>query len=346
VREITAPQSFRTAQVSALFDVPISEKVRHAWQVDLPLDDAPWQIGLIVGPSGCGKSTIAQELWPDAYTRGYVWDDRSILDNFPAGMETRAIVAALTAVGFSSPPDWVKPYRVLSTGQQMRADLARALCQGGLVVFDEFTSVVDRTVAQIGSAALAMAIRRQPDRHFIAVTCHEDVLAWLAPDWMYEPATNSFQWRCLQRPPIALDITRCHSSAWRLFQAAHYLSATLNPSALCYVAEWAGVPVGFTAVLPVIGFKNAYRESRTVILPDFQGIGIGTHLSDTIAAHYHAQGKRYRSTTSHPAMIAHRNHSTHWSLCSVAIHGNPMHSHRVAVVSTKRSVATFEYIGS
>jgi hypothetical protein len=67
---------------------------------------------------------------------------------------------------------------VLSTGQQFRCNLARAVALAAdPIVFDEFTSVVDRTVAQIGSAAVAREVRRRKLR-FVAVTCHEDV-EWL-----------------------------------------------------------------------------------------------------------------------------------------------------------------------
>ena len=50
-----------------------------------------------------------------------------------------------------------------------------------LIVFDEFTSVVDRNVAKIGSYAMQKAIRKS-DKQFIAVTCHHDVQDWLLPD--------------------------------------------------------------------------------------------------------------------------------------------------------------------
>lgn len=354
VREIATPQSFRVAQIASMFDVTLTDKTRHEWTVSLPLSEREWQIGLIVGPSGCGKSTIARELWPEQYIRGYAWNEESILDNFPQNMESKQVVAALTSVGFSSPPDWVKPYHVLSTGQQMRCDLARALCSDELVVFDEFTSVVDRTVAKIGSAALAKAIRKQSGRQFIAVTCHEDVLEWLTPDWTYEPHTNSFSWRFLQRPQIGLEISRVHPKAWQLFKEYHYLSRDLNTSAACYLAEWNDKPTGFVAVLPVIGFKNAYRESRIVVLPDYQGIGIGTRLSACIAQMYVDQGKRYRSTSGHPGFIAHRNKSKAWKLVEQRSHGfasergksmanSPLH-YKIKT-SAGRGVCTFEYVG-
>ena len=206
----------RVAQVRGLFDLPQQAVSRITWTVQLPLNERPWHVGLVVGPSGSGKSTIARRLWPSemAYTSGLSWPaDRSLLDAFPEPLAIKEITALLNAVGFSSPPAWLRPFAVLSTGQQFRVTLARLLAEAQaqgrpLVVCDEFTSVVDRTVAQIGSAAVARAVR-QRDQKFIAVTCHEDVMDWLQPDWVYRPAEQAFTWRCLQpRPPIALDVFR------------------------------------------------------------------------------------------------------------------------------------------
>ena len=130
----------------------------------------------------------------------------------------------LTAVGFSSPPSWIKPYNVLSGGERFRCDLARALAgasseQGAgsgeeqlpssplpapcslppTLAFDEFTSVVDRTVAKVGSAAVAKAIRGGKIAcRFVAVTCHYDVTKWLAPDWVIDMSSCTFQRRCLR----------------------------------------------------------------------------------------------------------------------------------------------------
>ena len=79
-----------------------------------------------------------------------------MLDIFPAALSIKEVTALLSAVGFSSPPAWLRPYGVLSTGQQFRVTLARLLAEDGgtapqPIVLDEFTSVVDRTVAQIGA---------------------------------------------------------------------------------------------------------------------------------------------------------------------------------------------------
>jgi len=184
-----------------------------------------------------------------------------------------------------------------------------------LVVIDEFTSVVDRTVAKVASAAVAKAVRTRGIR-FVAVTCHYDVAEWLCPDWMYEPATSEFQWRCLQRrPAIELEVRRADPRAWRLFHRHHYLSAALSPAARCFVGLVEGAPAVFTAVL---GFPHptrpGWREHRTVCLPDFQGVGIGNAFSAFVASLFKATGKPYRSVTGNPAMIHHRAKSPLWKM--------------------------------
>lgn len=76
----------------------------------------------------------------------------------------------------------------------MRCDLARAiLSEKELFVFDEFTSVVDRNVAKIGSLAMQKAIRQSDNKkQFIAVTCHFDVIEWLQPDWIFNTNDMTF----------------------------------------------------------------------------------------------------------------------------------------------------------
>ncbi len=242
----------------------------------------------------------------------------SVLDLFPAGMPIQDIVALLSAVGFASPPAWLRPLHVLSTGQQFRVTLALLLAStpaGQRIVFDEYTSVVDRTVAQIGSAALAKTVR-QRNQQFVAVTCHEDVEDWLQPDWVYRPAENVFAWRRLRRrPPIALDIVRTSASAWPLFAPHHYLSQAIARSAVCFLATWKERPVAFSAWLPFVGAgPRTRREHRTVTLPDYQGVGIGNALSDFVASLWAALGYRAISTTTHPAMIRARLRSPNWKM--------------------------------
>jgi GNAT superfamily N-acetyltransferase len=343
----------RVQQVRGLFDLPTESHSRLSWEVVLPLQDRRWHIGLIVGPSGCGKSTIARGFWPDAIAQIASLDwpmDRCLLDAFPDSISTRDVTALLCAVGFSSPPAWLRPFPLLSTGQQFRVTLARLLAEAAAgrisspIVCDEFTSVVDRTVAQIGSAALQKAVR-QRGQQFIAVTCHEDVGAWLQPDWTYQPALNLFQWRYLQRrPEIALAVVRCAYSAWPLFAPHHYLNGDLARSATCFLATWHGRPVAFSSWLPFLGRgRRARREHRTVTLPDYQGVGIGNALSNLIAALWKALGFAARSTTTHPAMIRARLASGVWRMTRAPAFASSAEN-RIGHATTRLTTG-FEYVG-
>ena len=179
LRESKPKKTFRVASVMGKFDLQ-TEHIKEQFEGNIDLQD-DWQIGLIVGSSGTGKTTIAKELFENAYVTNFKYKAETILDDMPENVSVENITKTFNSVGFSSPPSWLKPYSVLSNGQKMRVDLANALLrEDDLVVFDEFTSVVDRNVAKIGSYAMQKAIRKS-SKQFIAVTCHHDVQDWLLP---------------------------------------------------------------------------------------------------------------------------------------------------------------------
>jgi GNAT superfamily N-acetyltransferase len=207
---------------------------------------------------------------------------------------------------------------------------------------DEFTSVVDRTVAQIGSHALAKTVRAR-GQAFVAVTCHEDVEAWLDPDWVYRPATNTFTWRFLQRrPDIVLRVCRVSRGVWPLFQHHHYLSTALAPGGVCFAAFWQERIVAFSAWIHHLTKRGGKREHRTVTLPDYQGAGIGHALSTHLASMWKGLGQRATSTTTHPAFLAARQRSPHWRLTRA-----PSLARRGGMVrhAFNRLTAGFEYVG-
>ncbi len=343
--------SFRVQQVSGIFDVPIEKKAVTTVTVERPpLNDDSWKIGLIVGPSGSGKSTIARHLFPKELYQGWNWSSgKSLLDNFSTSA-IKNITDTLTLVGLSSPPSWIKPYSVLSNGEKFRCDLAKALLdtETPLVVFDEFTSVVDRTVAKVCSAAVAKGIRKNfIQKRFIAVTCHYDIIEWLTPDWVLDLATGKVARRLLQRPDIHLEIVRAPRSLWPLFSRHHYLSGSLNNAADCFAALWNKMPVAFCGVLPLAGHKYRRRVSRIVVLPDYQGIGIGSAFLNVIGTLFQQRNFRLNITTSHPAMIRHCAHSKQWKTVNFRKNGATpsMQFGKKYKGSAGRAVASFEFIG-
>jgi GNAT superfamily N-acetyltransferase len=266
---------------------------------------------------------------------------------------------------------------------------------GRLVVFDEFTSVVDRTVAQIGSAAVAKAIRRmnanssanvktsQSTRlkgileqesalelsqsaicdpqsaisnpqseisrrlRFVAVTCHYDVLPWLEPDWVLDMATGELSRRRLRRPTMRFEVRQCRQAVWKHFARHHYLSGALARAATCYVALWQGEPVAFCATCGMFGRRGRKRVTRIVVLPDYQGLGLGMRLAERVCEHEALEGFRCNLTTSHPAAIAYCQRSPRWQCVGVRRTPGASHqtSHGLSVkTAAGRAVASFEFV--
>ena len=292
---------------------------------DLPAFNAPqrdgsWAIGLIVGPSGSGKSQLLNQHY--AATQEPTWcSNKAIVSHFEAASEA---INKLSAVGLSSVPTWCRPYHVLSNGEQFRARIARTLATN--TSFDEFTSVVDRTVAQSCCWAVQREIRREKMTGVVFSTCHRDVIEWLQPDWVFDTLTASMMPRgCLwRRPPITISIDPCNRNLWSIFAKHHYMSADLSKTCRAWIARWGDTPIGFSASMPLPSgtTKNAWREHRTVVLPDYQGLGIGVRISDAIAQIHLDEGRRFYSKTAHPRMGRYRDASNKWRPTK--------HNHRIA----------------
>lgn len=272
---------------------------------DVPKD---FNIGVISGASGSGKTTLLSTFGKE---ESFYWNpDRAIISHFKTPEKG---VDLLSAVGLNSIPSWCKPYHVLSTGERFRADLARKIHNDSVI--DEFTSVVDRNVAKAASCAVSKYIRNHGLKRIVFASCHKDILEWLEPDWVFNTDTGELSvGRCLRRPEIVVSIFKCGYDVWKLFGKHHYLSANLNKASRCFAGVWNGEIVAFTASItyPSGTLTNAWREHRTVVLPDYQGMGIGTRFSDAIAQMFIDEGKRYFSRTAHIRMGEYRNKSPLW----------------------------------
>lgn len=187
-------KTYRVARIMGDFDVK-TEHTTEMFRGGVQFPDK-WQIGCIVGTSGTGKTTIAKEIFSDCYINGFSFTHKSVIDDMPEKCSVDEIEKVFYAVGFGSVPSWLKPFNVLSNGEKMRIELARALLEKDIICFDEFTSVVDRNVAETICLAIRKCLEHYPQKKFIAVTCHYDILQWLQPQWVFDTnkMSNSFQY--------------------------------------------------------------------------------------------------------------------------------------------------------
>lgn len=280
-----------------------------------PIPELP-EKGLILlcGSSGSGKSTILKHYFN---LTEVFFDNRPIYLNFSSEAKAEEL---LISCGLRTIPTWKRPFNTLSNGEQHRAKCAKVL-DCGLGYIDEFTSVVDRNTAKALSYAMQKYFKKSDISRLVIASCHTDIIEWLNPDYTYN--TDTKRWvesnlprGCLRRPSINLTIRseKKGEDLWEIFRKYHYLSASYNKAANAFAAEIEGKIVGMTAILryPSGTVKGAWREHRTVVLPEFQGLGIGTALSETVAQVVVNNRGRFFSKTSHPAFGEHRNSSPKW----------------------------------
>ena len=227
----------------------------------------------------------------------------------------------LCSVGLSSIPTWVRPYSALSNGEKYRAELAWILAHSEndeIIRVDEFTSVVDRNVAKSMSYAIQKYVRRS-GKKIILASCHYDIIEWLHPDWIYDLNKGGTLERgdcLLQRPKIELQMYRTTSDTWNIFKKHHYMIESINDSAMCFVFTWNSQVVGFASVLPLFGkgLENSMRFHRVVVLPDFQGIGIGREILEKVSAIFKSIGKKMYIKTINPRIGEYFTTSPLWEM--------------------------------
>lgn len=265
---------------------------------------------VVIGASGSGKTSILKKWGMN--------EQKTCLKTPIYKLFSSEAVAEhfLISAGLRSVPCWKRSLSSVSKGEQHRAEIAVSMSNGGLFI-DEFTSLVDRNTAR----ALCESINKSNQNSLVLATCHRDVLNWLDFDHAYDADLNEWINRgSLRRDKhIKLSIIPCdQEKIWPVFKKHHYLSGKINKSANCWGAFYKDKIVAMSSVIafPSGNWSNGWRGHRTVVLPEFQGLGIGSALSDTIARSIVQTGARFFSKTSHPAFGMHRENSSNWRATS------------------------------
>lgn len=119
-----------------------------------------------------------------------------------------------------------------------------------------------------------------------------------------------------------------------------------------YIVVWNDVIVAMDSVIPIVSgtLKNAYREHRLVVLPDYQGLGIGTTLSNTLGQYYIDNGYKFFCRSTHVKLANNRlKESSPWletsSSNKLRVGVNGKNSHEFTY-DDKRIAYSFEYVGN
>ncbi len=309
--------SYRAARVKSLFNA--ESGAEFTLEVDLPIEDDKWKIGVVVGPSGSGKTSLGRKVWGGKRIWNPRWPrDRPIIDAISPKGDFDQVTAALAGVGLGTVPTWLRPYGVLSNGEKFRADLARVLCdRPEKVVIDEFSSVVDRQIAKFGALAFAKAWRRGEGK-CILLSCHYDIIEWLEPCWVLDTATGKYAGRGLwRRPRFELEIWQTDWRYWNLFEPHHYLKLPKMIAATNYVGVVEGELVSHLGVSTRPGMREA-RACRLVVMPEWQGAGVGLRFLNRICEMWLQGQNRYGKAmpvlfhTSHPGLCAALRRMPQW----------------------------------
>jgi energy-coupling factor transporter ATP-binding protein EcfA2 len=334
-------RSYRAARVKSLFNA--EKGCNFDLVADLPIDDPSWRVGLIVGPSGSGKTSIANAIWPALPIYDPAWPNRQpIIDAIAPRGSFDEVTAALAAVGLGTVPAWLRPFRVLSNGEKFRANLARVIAEKpAQVKLDEFSSVVDRQIARMGALAFQKAWRRAGGQA-ILLSCHYDVIDWLEPCWVFDTSTGKYAGRGLwRRPSFELQIHKTDWRYWPLFEPHHYLKLPKMIAATNYVGTVNGELVAHVAVSTLAGMVEA-RASRLVVMPEWQGAGVGLRFLNAVCELWRSGRNRYRLRlptlfhTSHPGLCAALRRDPRWIQIAARLYGE----------NKKRSQATMRKSGN
>jgi GNAT superfamily N-acetyltransferase len=160
----------------------------------------------------------------------------------------------------------------------------------------------------------------------VLLSCHYDILNWLEPDWVFDTKTGRFSGGRLRRPSFELEIWQTDWRYWPLFEPHHYLKLPHMIAATNYVGTVEGELVSHVAVATRPGLREA-RACRLVVMPEWQGAGVGLRFLNAVCELWLAGNNRYSIPlqtlfhTSHPGLAAGLRRDPKWSQISAVLYG-------------------------
>ena len=99
-----------------------------------------------------------------------------------------------------------------------------------------------------------------------------------------------------------------------MFRKYHYLNHKLRIGSDSYILTINNILCGFISIIsfPHPKVKNFKKVHRLVILPDYQGLGLGSILLEKVAQYYNKY--RFCITTSAPSLIFSLKKNKNWRL--------------------------------
>lgn len=286
-----------------------------------------WSIGAIIGPSGSGKTTnlkhFGEGLSLEWSTSASVWDQLPFVGDKKKLLEAVTLPEAVAA----------RCFHQLSAGERSLAELARSLCgNANVIAVDEFTSLLDRHRAYEVCKNLHLFVLERGIQLVVA-GCHKDIIDWLRPTWVFAAESGELIQRndfTLGLPPpraeVSFEVPKIELTMRRIstnresadifrrhFATHHYMEGRLPFNIYGLLVRTAnGELVGYHGVSQQPGaIHDAMRETRLVVLPRFQGHGIGPKISTMVGALMKTSGMRFFSKTSQEALGMHRIKANH-----------------------------------
>lgn len=293
--ESEVSKSYRCQRAANSLDINVEKKSIHELKITAEIE-TPFSVGLILGASGSGKTTLAKKIYGDALSSVKLDENKSILDQIPENLEYEECANLLSGIGLTSVPCWLRPVKTLSNGQRSRALAVLSMLKNEKVcVIDEWTSVVDRTVAKVMSHCIQKYAKKHK-KTIVLISCHYDVTEWLDPDWVIDCNEQSFEDRRFLRPEererkqrLHFEIREIGKRTWAYFSKFHYLSENLPGGKLYIFGLFIEKnQVGFICYANYVPHKDKqtkiiFHANRCVIHPDYQGLGLGIKLFNETA---------------------------------------------------------------